>query len=114
MTFFPNISSFLLLSIVLACAAADDLGALKATLKKLCDANKEGPFASCCNSNNNGQDITSVSGLPSCLGSIDAPSSGIIQQLFVYNVVRFICTSLGNILHHTKQGPDINPSRRVL
>ena len=78
------ISSFLVLAAVLTCTAANDLAALKTTLQKLCDANKNRLYRSCCTSNNNGQDITSISSLPSCFGSLTA-SGDTITKLFVPN-----------------------------
>ena len=76
------ISPFLVLTAVLACAAADELVALKTTLQSLCDANKYGTYGSCCASNNNGQGIASISSLPRCFGTV-AASGGTITKLFV-------------------------------
>ena len=76
------ISSFLLLAAVLICASGDYLASLKATLLKLCAANTEGEFGTCCSTNNNGQDVTSTSALPSCFGSTDTTESGAITKLF--------------------------------
>ena len=82
MKLFLLISSFLALAMVLACAAADDLVALKTTLQSLCDANKDGAYGSCCGSNNDGQDITAISDLPNCFGTVKT-SAGTIMTLFV-------------------------------
>ena len=76
-----TVSSFLAIATILCCAAADDLNALKDTLQKLCDANKNGEFGYCCTKNNNGQDITDIDALPSCFGRVSA-TSGTIQYLF--------------------------------
>ena len=78
------ISSFLVIAAVLTCTAANDLAALKTTLQKLCDANKDRLYGSCCASNNNGQGITSIKGLPKCFGSLTA-SGDTITKLFVPN-----------------------------
>ena len=76
--------SFLVLAAVLTCATGDDIAALKETLLKMCYANKKGTFASCCLASNNGQDITSVSSVPTCFGSLSAAeATGTIQRLFV-------------------------------
>ena len=83
MKFSFSISSFLALAMVLACATADDLAALKTTLQKLCNANENGAYGSCCASNNDGQDIASISGLSGCFGTVTASSSAIITKLFV-------------------------------
>ena len=77
-----SLSSFLVLATVLACAAADDLATLKATLLSLCNANGNGAFGTCCLANNNGQDITAIKNLPSCFGETTA-IGGLIQKLFV-------------------------------
>ena len=80
-----SLSPLLLLAAVLACAAADDLEALKATLLKLCGANTEGMFGSCCRAKNNGQDITAISSLSSCFGSTEMADSSTIKNLFATN-----------------------------
>ena len=81
------ISSFLVITAALICAAADDLAALKATLQKLCDANEDGAYGSCCASNNDGQDITSIKGLPDCFGTVTT-SAGVITYLFAPTSMR--------------------------
>ena len=84
---------FVFLATVLARVAADDLAALKETLQKLCAANTERAFGTCCASNNNGQDITAIGILPSCFGSV-ATTSGYIDKLFASNVMRSFRTNL--------------------
>ena len=81
------ISSFLALVTVLACAAGDDLAALKETLQKLCDANKAGAYGTCCSENNDGQDIASIGALPTCLGSTYVYNN-FVQMLFVSSMAR--------------------------
>ena len=76
-------ASFLLLATVLACVAGDDLGALKKTLNKLCEANKDGAYGSCCGANNNGQSITTLTNIPSCFGTPSTTNSNGIKILFV-------------------------------
>ena len=80
-------SSSLVLAAVLACAAADDLTALKTTLQSLCDANKGGIYGTCCAANNNGQDITSISALSSCFGAVTTNSDA-ITKLFAPTSMR--------------------------
>ena len=79
-----HIPTFLALVAVLACAAGDDLVAFKATLQKLCEANKDGAYGTCCSKNNDGQNIASISALPTCLGSTYV-SNNLVQRLFVSN-----------------------------
>ena len=83
-------SSLLLLATVLACAAADDLAVLKTTLQKLCDANEDGKFGSCCRASNNGQDITAVKGIPTCFGSTTITAGSVVQKLFVSHAMSFL------------------------
>ena len=83
------LSSFLVIAAALAyAAAADDLAALKATLQALCGVNNAGTFGTCCDDNNDGQNIQEISALPSCFGSVSTTESGAIQRLFVSNVAR--------------------------
>ena len=81
--------ALLFFATVLVCAAADDLEALKTTLLNLCTANTAHAFGSCCGSNNNGQDIPTITALPSCFGSVHTADSGAIQRLFVSKDVGF-------------------------
>ena len=82
MTLSLLISSFLVLAAVLTCATADDLVALKATLQKLCYANKNGIYAACCTANNNGRDVKAINAIPACFG-LATTTGGIITRLFV-------------------------------
>ena len=87
MKFSLYIFSFLVLAAVLACAAGDDLSALKTMLRKMCEANTAGAFRACCNSNNNGQDIKTVRSLPSCFGTASVNSYESIKTLFASDVI---------------------------
>ena len=87
MKLFLTLSPFLVLAAVLACAAADELAVLKATLLNLCTVNTAGAFGDCCAASNNGQDLTAVNALPACFGSVTATTDGNIQKLFASNAV---------------------------
>ena len=78
-------TSLLALTTVLVSAAIQDIdvSVLKAAVQKLCAANEGGVFGTCCRENNNGEDIASVYGLPSCFGSIKTTTAGGVQDLFV-------------------------------
>ena len=82
-----TLSPFLVLAAVLACAAADELAALKIVLLNLCTVNTAGTFGDCCVASNNGQDLTAVNALPTCFGSVAVTTDGNIQKLFASNAV---------------------------
>ena len=74
--------SFLALAAVLTCATGGEVDALKGTLQKLCHANKDGAYGSCCASNNNGQNIKTIVELPSCFGGATT-ENGVIRKMLV-------------------------------
>ena len=81
-----SVFSFLVLAALLACAAADDIVALKAALSAICAVNRMGEFGYCCAISNNGQSIATVDSLPPGFGSLVTTSDGTIKGLFVLNL----------------------------
>ena len=103
MKFPVAVYSLLVLAMVLAWAAGNDLDALKATIQSLCTANKNGAFGTCCVDNNDGQEITEIRGLPSCFGTVQtATSFDEISALFVSGAACSFSMDLGIVLVTSK------------